>query len=57
MSINNNAEKKRKPKNKISLLDRWLHFKDGCLKTKMTLKRDALIATKMSSCHPAGVQP
>ena len=57
MSINNNAEKKRKPKKKISLLDRWLHFKDGCLKTKMSLKRDALIATKMLSCHQAGVQP
>ena len=32
-----------------------LHFKDGRLKTKMTLKGDALIATELSSCHPVDV--
>ena len=63
MSINNHTEKKSDLKKHRFFIDGWLHdpafqgyFKDGCLKTKITLKQNALVAAKLLSWHPVDVQ-
>ena len=58
MSINNYAEKNSELKKQTFFVDGWLRYPafQGWLSKDKDIERDALIATKLSSCHSSDVQ-